>query len=731
MEGSEETTIGAGEEFRRITLAAREVLILQYLRESYPSGGRNASEIWTEVRSRAGGMHLRDDVVVQAYYKVLRKLEATGRVRRFSKDGTELYALTDPRFVENSLDLDQIREAWAELPPQAKLARILKWRRHVVDNRNSILRRAAEELLNEDPRDLFFEMVYSNITELQAQLDLIAQGGLTSRKDEERVKVLYARIEQTLYRVLGAGDLFPALSNLHTLVEDARKKQIFSFGDNEKRILRELVNKRVFGNTFIEKVPKMRKGPKMVGQSHPPHIASGSDGSTHIRGLPLTTARSYYPEDGLEIIAFNNAVAAFQSKPKVSTPGMDFPYHSIPPSRESISDPQNLGLVMSKAFYPTMDEGIYEHMAKQATDTVQYRVDAQVISGLARSLKDGRPLGTPHILIRDGTVVPQDREFKHYLREGAAGDFVREAFTLLRSILLHVSGEGGVVYAGAAKSVSLEVFTSLVGWYIRQGSSRRLGMAIDPTWSDEIENHIKDNETMTLLLSSLEDGTKHDYFYVSCIIVRPFYATSELYKRHGLPGDNADWSTWVKFFDDVKRARLERLEAEGDEGEPPMMSDLDPAKDAFAFVCANAHFALFYVGHSFGDPPPSLPRYEFLCKLTGLGLGKRAQVVRENVERIVESLGLIGFADDREHNFLTQKRATKIVPKVTYDAHEMGKTLGRVLEQQLLSAVVEELSVLKIIPEGSRASTVELSAVSAKDYVLRLGPDEEEGEGNP
>ena len=103
-------------------------------------------------------------------------------------------------------------------------------------------------------------------------------------------------------------------------------------------------------------------------------------------------------------------------------------------------------------------------------------------------------------------------------------------------------------------------------------------------------------------------------------------------------------------------------------------------------MCERADFVSFYIGHSAGDPPPMIPRYEFLASLRQYessgepGSSLAAQQVGQTVQRIVNALGAVGVTPDRDHNFLTNKMLVKIVPSPIYRAHEFAKSLGRKLD---------------------------------------------------
>jgi hypothetical protein len=136
-------------------------------------------------------------------------------------------------------------------------------------------------------------------------------------------------------------------------------------------------------------------------------------------------------------------------------------------------------------------------------------------------------------------------------------------------------------------------------------------------------------------------------------------------------------------------------------------------------MCSKADYVSFYVGHTAGDPPPIVPRYEFLESLRALGSVEAAQQrVARNVHLMVAALDRTGFSADKEHNFLSQKFLVKLIPFVIFNAHEKCKALGRQLEAELRSIVIANLQALKNA-RGLKISDVQFLPMSIRRFVER------------
>jgi len=99
--------------------------------------------------------------------------------------------------------------------------------------------------------------------------------------------------------------------------------------------------------------------------------------------------------------------------------------------------------------------------------------------------------------------------------------------------------------------------------------------------------------------------------------------------------------------------------------------------------------------------------------------------VARNVGRIVAALDKHGLSADREHNYLSSKMLTRIVPFVIYDAHEKCKAIGRQLERELRSMIVSHLQRLR--PTVTRDSDVSLRPLPMRRFLERFREARDDG----
>lgn len=80
-------------------------------------------------------------------------------------------------------------------------------------------------------------------------------------------------------------------------------------------------------------------------------------------------------------------------------------------------------------------------------------------------------------------------------------------------------------------------------------------------------------------------------------------------------------------------------------------------------------------------------------------------------------LDIVQFSLDREHNFMSKKILTKLIPSLIYEAHELCKAIGKKLEMELRSMVVARLQDLR--KSKLKASDVEFTPVDTMSYIRK------------
>jgi hypothetical protein len=684
---------------RRTSVEDRERAIFRYLAD-VGNGGATARDIWETV-----GQKLADSVTPQAYYKVLDRLVAVGKLDVLDDDpaGGRRYAVTPYLHVDTALTLDDVYELLDWMEPTEAIARVVDARDYFEEKRADTLAAAARALLEEDPRELVFAFVAQRFRELQTDVEMYRDKELAERDLLSRIQVQFKEFQVLVYRWLGLS---------RSAVDAAHRDSIIS-GDADllldEAVLRRELDARIFGDRCIMPIDAKKV---LASDEWKRTSVSGSDGSTHASVMQVVTASHFVEDAGHQVVTFNNSVVYIEPAPSIKD-RISFPYYSVPMTRSAIDDATNRGMVLAPFMFRYLSDSEYQHMAHCATDVVQWRADEAVFLGTGRSWADGTLLPKPTIHIRDGTIVPEEREYKHYRTANPYGDMVREGIGHSRKILERiVSTDTPPVFAGAVKSTRVRFFSSLLNWYISIGSRSRLGEPIDPQWDTTRAAHIADNEAMSYLLSTLEGERRDGLYYVTFGVVRTFHTFTEYFAR---PKD--DSFDWVDFFEQIREREATAYRDDIDPDPPYLASVPDVADDDFVFLTRKADYVSFYIGHTGSEPPPVAPRYEFLESLRSMPTleAKRARV-RRNQELLVGGIHRTGLSADTEHNFLSQKRLVKLIPFVVYEAHEKCKALGKKLESELKSFVIAHLQALRRA-RAPRPSDVEFRPAPLRTFI--------------
>ena len=688
----------------QITVHERCTWIVDYLRRVAGASGRTIRDIWEEARkpSREDGPGgLADPASLPTYHRTVAKLVRQGQLAEDAgtSDGAMLYKAVAQLSPLSTYTLTDLNAALWELSAVEAMSKYLDAVDYYESRAQSVLREAGRRLLNEDPRELILRMLKDRALELEEDLGILDDPEVEDRAHRAQAR---KRLEDLRYFVnseLGIGARSWDFPTFEQIEKGARK---FTPPDWDE--IRAALGEHVFGKAFLE--------PSFVQEGDSKEVASivaGSDGSSHtgyVRGIP---APQYVEEEGRMLLTFNNSVA-YLDLPTSYPHKVHFPYHGVPMTRAAIEDPGNRGMIISRPWFEDLTDSQFEHMKKAALDVVQFRVDERLITGVARAYGSG-PVGgeggllpKPNVLIRDGTVTPQEREFQHYCHLSSYGDVVREGIGLSYSILRAVADSSSRVYAGAVKMTQLKTFSKIINWYIKR--------TIDESWDLSKASYVTDSVAVTRLLGALPNCPANQY-YRTCVVVRPFSAlvTDLRFLRHSTSEE------WLEYFRYRRAQQTGEYERYG--GEASWLVGQAVEDDPYVRMCQQADYAAFYFGRTMGEPHVTLPRFEFLDSLRRLSPEERGHRVTRTVELIIAGVHFSKWTLDREHNFMTHHHMPRLVPYVVYEAHEKCKALGHKLESELLQAITMRLSELKAL-RGLPVPIVEIEPVPLEQFRARL-----------
>ncbi|MEM6254275.1 MAG: hypothetical protein AAF821_15260 [Cyanobacteria bacterium P01_D01_bin.156] len=275
----------------------------------------------------------------------------------------------------------------------------------------------------------------------------------------------------------------------------------------------------------------------------------------------------------------------------------------------------------------------YQRCLASAMDVGQYTFDHNFLLN-----PDRRP---PDIVLRDGSLFPQDAYLDNFVIDNRRGKFTRKAIRELLSCL-QASSASNIIYCGVAKSVQLKVYSAAIDWYISK--------YIDHQW--EAGNYtLNDGQAMTLLLASPEFiGNNLNQTIYTCLIRRSFTTRANLNTKTNLNNLNSYFNRY--------ESKIE----------------IDININPFRQLCNLAHLYMFFMGHS-KSPEQRLPRYDFFHHDS---LGSPETVVH----KILASLQYATPDVDEDHSFMSDEPVTYLVPGVTLQAHNFSKDVGECITEQ-------------------------------------------------
>lgn len=717
-----------------VSITERDTFIASYLERNEDPKERTIRRIWEAAQGqhdpspREGG-DIRDPggigetVSLSTYHRTVGKLVSQGKLEVDTElpDGTKCYKVADRVSSITPLSTGELnRMLWGEDPATA-MAVHGRISDRFEENKAEILGEAARGLLQEDPQELVLRMLRDRASDLDYQIaDLKDRSVEISRQEYEQIEQRLEAFGRFVHGELGISPSVwkvPRLTEIDETEISARKKPSRHVRSDDWSKVGEELRLHVYGDAFLQEV-------EIDGSSDEdyPLVVAGTDGSSHagrVRGLPAAA----YDDIDRVTLTFNNS-AAFVDVPEGYYTGgerePESPYYGVPITRAALESASNRGMIVSPPWFPDLDEGQYEHMKKVALDVVQYRIDEDIIRGRAvpygsNSMGGGPSLPKPDLHLRDGTVIPQAREWSNYTSQNPYGDLVEEGINLSYSILQDVRESPSRVFAGSVKNTRLRVFSKIINWYIQRGSEKTFGDAIDPNWDASEMSNIPDSKIVSELISAAPKLDTDNQYYRVCVIARPFPAMASKTRRIDSIKRPEDW---FNFFRDDMRRQSKLYEDYG--GSPPVMKPRDVREDEYVKMCAYADFGMFYFGKPGQSTDLRLPRFDFVDSLREQGqysLSQAENRVEKSVETIIRGVSQTRWAQDYDHNMFTDRKLPKLTPYVVYDAHEKAKALGHKLVSELQQAVAERMSNLidQDLPKSAMPKDASIEPLSAEE----------------
>lgn len=389
-------------------------------------------------------------------------------------------------------------------------------------------------------------------------------------------------------------------------------------------------------------------------------IVAGVDGSTQGGLLSIDGTAGDFAFGGPPQINLNTAAAVLNRKLRRGGRETDV-FLRLPSAPEDIQRRENSYTIMSPMFFPDLSEAEYMHSAWNAMDVLESRA--------ARKALDSWPtpggeveVNPADVVIRDGTVVPNDRDPSHYAQLDSYGRIVREMVSLSWEMVQKCRDDAQTV-AGAVKSSQLKVVGPIINYVISQAAG-----TIQTTltaWPRDEMNNITDQQLLSRLLSHgrLDKNT----WARSAVFMRPFHATTTAFSRY-----------YERKPDRAPAREIEdRINRAADTEPERRTSDQHGWAEAripnpYIQLLDNAWFAGFYtITVQKLDQGISLPRLELLIPASTKEEGSFPDVVVQHRDRLLTALATTGYGVSQDHNMFGGAGRIDYVPAMLQKAHEV------------------------------------------------------------
>lgn len=286
-------------------------------------------------------------------------------------------------------------------------------------------------------------------------------------------------------------------------------------------------------------------------------------------------------------------------------------------------------MLIDPSYQDELEPEDYQRCLASAMDVGQYKFDLRYL------LKADKCV--PDIVLRDGSLFPQDAYLDNFVVENKRGEFTREAIREMLDCLSYAQSVG-VVYCGVTKNVQLRVFSAILDWFVARHIDRNWGVG---------SYTLSDGQAMSLLLASPDFvGDNLKSLVSTCLIRRSFTTRANLNTRANLD----DLDSYFRSYEH--------------------QSDVDIRP--YRQLCQMAHLYMFFMGHS-KSPQQQLPRYEFFYSSM---MGQPWLIV----QKLLSALQYCGLDVDRDHSFMADKPIVYLIPRVTQQAHVLSRDVGKYID---------------------------------------------------
>ncbi len=641
-------------------------------------GGR--SRLFLEMAGAPGGTtvadvyrratEMGDGVTQEAYYNVARRLTHRGLLKSESRDGTTYYVVgadSDSQWLEEE-------DLVAMIDPEYPLLALPVWtesRRQIDEIPEEIWAELRERMKGESAPELFIAAIESYCEDFHAQIDDLARSSTTLELPKLKQQADAGRrlLERLLKFGLGISEEAVHVPlTIDVAIEERRKGEFHNGYIRDAVLLEQEIRRRVAPEPFIvDALPLPSERPMIIGAVD----GSSRGGMLNFLGDPGDLSVGHAP-----MISINTSVG--QINRSVVSRGRTVPvFLRLPEKPEDMQRQDNRYSIMAKLFFPDLSESEYMHSVWNAMDLMEARAAYRLLSrwyGVGGEVE----IQAADVVLRDGTVSPQDRDFHHYRGMTSYEKIVRDAIETNWKIASKCRDDHQTV-VGVVKAAQLSVLAPIINWFASTLARDRVGQIA--AWPLHAMNLVPDQAIVTRLLT--ERRKKSDAWNRTCVTLRPFHALtnfSKEYKRHSRPS----MQIRARHADALNNPTLLQPE------ERVFWENFRPDSDPYLKMLDNVYYANVFVGAVPRlDLDNSLPRIEFVAVAdTAEDAPLPWNAIDAHRDRVLSALQEGKFQVAAEHEMFRTTPKLDVLPMPIIRVHDTVKLWAA----ELLSRVQEYLS---------------------------------------
>lgn len=685
------------------------------------SEGVTAQEAFEEGSARG------DAVTIEAYHNLARRLTHRGLLSH-EKDGRQSKYKIASNIDGQWLDEEQLATIIDSDYPLIALAVMKESIRQLQDVPEALWVEARERLKSVKARDLFLKAIKAYCDNLTDEI----KSYVIEQKNQAalyEISKLRKEIENSLQILKQIGKYGLGLSaealNLPANV-DLALNRLKEEGDlilyNEEFLVDEL-SKRIADEYIINDVEHLERNDDL--------LVAAVDGSSRGGLLAFEGESGDFSVGHAPMVSINTSTAQINRSVKYKE--QTFPaFLRLPEKPEDMQRQDNRYTIMAKLFFPDLSDSQYAHSVWNAMDVLESRAALKVMSRWYTS-KNSLEVRPADVVLKDGSIIPQDRDSNHYKQQDSYGQIVRDLIETNWE-LVKKSRDDGQTVAGVVKNAQVKVLAPIINWYLCQVPTEKRATQIQ-AWPLRPMNHLPDQVILTRLLTA---GRKPDDKWTrSCLILRPFHSASDFAQRYSRVEDKRP----VDFM--MKKQREARSAAGNEMGEQEryFWNNFRGEKDVYVQMLQNVWYASFYLGSVPRlDIEKLLPRFEFAVMSEVEEDGKfPAKEVNKHRKALLGAIKSMGFEVSSDHSMFASEAKLDVLPTLLIRVHETVKIWATELQSRVqeyigyhLSRMAKETSIAGVRVRQWKRSELESWAKSMrKERDGQAGMAEESDEDKP